>query len=69
MTRLTSLLVAVATLAGGVAFTATTSRHASQEAAPIFVKINSPGYRDWRLISVAREEGVSTIYSPFWGTT
>jgi Cytochrome P460 len=57
MKRITFLLVAVATLAGGVAFTATTSRHAAQEAAPIFVTKIPPGYRDWRLISVAREEG------------
>jgi hypothetical protein len=28
-----------------------------EEAAPIFVKKIPPGYRDWRLISVAREEG------------
>ena len=57
MKRVTILLVAVATLAGVVAFTAPTSRHADQEAAPIFVTKIPPGYRDWRLISVAREEG------------
>jgi len=51
------LLIAVATLAGGVAFTAPASRHAAQEAAPIFVTKIPHGYRDWRLISVAREEG------------
>jgi hypothetical protein len=51
------LLVAVATVAGVVAFTAPASGHADGEAAPIFgVKI-PPGYRDWRLISVAHEEG------------
>lgn len=57
MKRITFLLVAVATLAGGVAFTATASRHADGEAVPIFVTRIPPGYRDWRLISVAREEG------------
>jgi hypothetical protein len=51
------LLVAVATLTGVVAFTAPTSRHADEEAAPIFVTKIPRGYRDWRLISVAREEG------------
>ena len=57
MKRITFWLVAVATLAGIVAFTARASRHAEGEAAPIFgVKI-PPGYRDWSLISVAREEG------------
>jgi hypothetical protein len=51
------LLVAVAAVAGVVAFTAPASGHADEEAAPIFgVKI-PPGYRDWRLISVAHEEG------------
>ena len=57
MKRITFLLVAVATLAGVVAFTAPASRHADQEAAPIFVTKIPPGYRDWRLISVAHEEG------------
>ena len=55
--RITFLLFAVAILAGGIAFTAPASRHAAQEAAPIFVTKIPPGYRDWRLISVAHEEG------------
>jgi hypothetical protein len=55
------LLVAVVMLAGVVvgvvACMVPSSRHADGEAAPIFgVKI-PPGYRDWRLISVAHEEG------------
>jgi Cytochrome P460 len=51
------LLVAVATVAGVVASTPRASGHADEQAAPIFgVKI-PPGYRDWRLISVAHEEG------------
>jgi hypothetical protein len=37
-----------------VAFTAPT---ANQEGAPTFVTNIPPGYRDWRLISVAHEEG------------
>ena len=57
MRQITFLLIAVATLAGGVAFTAPASRHAAQEAAPIFVTKIPHGYRDWRLISVAHEEG------------
>jgi hypothetical protein len=47
-------LVGVATLAGVVALTAPA---ANQEGAPIFVTDIPPGYRDWRLISVAHEEG------------
>ena len=57
MKRIAFLLVAVATMAGGVAFTATASRPADGEAAPIFVTEIPLGYRDWKLISVAREEG------------
>src|ERR1700758_901328 len=58
MKRLTPLLMAVATLAGVVAFTARAPRHAAaQQAAPIFVTKIPSGYRDWRLISVAHEEG------------
>lgn len=56
MKRMT-FLVAVATAAAFMSFAAPESRNASQEAAPIFVKTIPPGYRDWRLISVAREEG------------
>jgi hypothetical protein len=58
MRRITVLLVAVATLAGVVASTAITSRHATaQEAAPIFVTEVPAGYRDWKVVSVAHEEG------------
>lgn len=57
MKRIAFLLVAVATVAGVVASTAPTSGLADEEAAQIFgIKI-PPGYRDWRLISVAHEAG------------
>ena len=58
MRRLTVWLVAVATLVGAVAFMPITSRHATaQEAAPIFVTEVPAGYRDWKVVSVAHEEG------------
>jgi hypothetical protein len=57
MKRITFLLVAVVALAGVVAYMAPASGQAGQEAAPIFVTEIPPGYRDWRLISVAHEEG------------
>ena len=57
MARIAFLLVAVATVAGVVAFMTPASGHADEEAAPIFVTKIPPGYRDWRLISVAHEEG------------
>ena len=57
MRRIVFVLVAVVALAGVVAYIAPASGQADEEAAPIFgVKI-PPGYRDWRLISVAHEEG------------
>lgn len=57
MKRITFLLLVVSTLAGGVAFTAPTYGHADGEATPVFVTRIPSGYRDWRFISVAREEG------------
>jgi hypothetical protein len=55
--RIAFLLVAVATVAGVVAATTHAYGRNDGEAAPIFgIKI-FPGYRDWRLISVAHEEG------------
>src|SRR6266853_4853767 len=57
MRRIVFVLVAVLALAGVVAYMAPASGQAEEEASPIFgVKILS-GYRDWRLISVAHEEG------------
>ena len=51
------LLGAVLALSGVVVYMAHASERADGEAAPIFgIKI-PPGYRDWRLISVAHEEG------------
>ena len=57
MGRIVFVLIAVGALAGAVAYMAPASERADGEATPIFgVKI-PPGYRDWRLISVAHEEG------------
>src|ERR1043166_5394286 len=57
MKKFTLLLVGVS-LVGIVVLAATTSRHVtSQEAAPIFVKKIPPGYRDWKVVSVAHEAG------------
>jgi Cytochrome P460/Resolvase, N terminal domain len=57
-------LLGVATLAGVVAYTAPA---ANQERAPIFVTDSPPGYRDWRLISVAHEEGNFHSFSAVLG--
>ena len=57
-------LAGVATLAGVIALTAPA---ANQESAPIFVTDIPPGYRDWRLISVAHEEGNFHSFSAILG--
>jgi hypothetical protein len=57
MRRLVFVLVAVVALAGVVAYMAPASGQSDGEAAPIFGVKTPPGYRDWRLISVAHEEG------------
>jgi hypothetical protein len=55
--RIVFVLIAVVALAGVAAYTAQAFGQTDGEAAPIFgVKI-PPGYREWRLISVAHEEG------------
>ncbi len=55
--RIAFLLVALATSGGVVAFTAPASGHADEVAAPIYGIKLPPGYRDWKLISVAHEAG------------
>ena len=47
----------VVAVTAGVFHIATAPGHAAQEAEPVFVEKMIPGYRDWALISVAREEG------------
>src|SRR6201992_2504059 len=54
----------VATLAGVVALTAPA---ANQESAPIFVTEIPRGYRDWKLVSVAHEEGNFHSFSAVLG--
>src|ERR1044071_8276454 len=58
MKRTTLLVFVVSALSGVAAFTATTSRHTTaQEVTPVFVKKIPPGYRDWKVVSVAHEAG------------
>jgi Cytochrome P460 len=53
--RIALLLLAAVTLAGVVAYMVPASGHAGAEAAPIFVTEIPPGYRDWKVVSVAHE--------------
>ena len=57
MRRIIFVLVAAAALAGVVSYMGPASGQADREAAPIFGIKLPIGYRDWRLISVAHEEG------------
>jgi hypothetical protein len=57
MMRMVCVLIAVAALAGVVADAGPASGQADGEAAPIFGVTIPAGYRDWKLISVAHEEG------------
>ena len=57
MRRIIFVLAGVVTLSGVVAYMAPASEHADDEAAAIEGGKLPPGYRDWRLISVAHEEG------------
>jgi hypothetical protein len=55
--RITLALGQIVILAVAVAFVAFASGPAGEDSAPVFVKEIPSGYRDWKLISVAREEG------------
>ncbi len=55
--RIAFVLIAVAIVAGVAAFETPASGNAEDGAAPIFGVRIPPGYRDWKLISVAHEAG------------
>jgi Cytochrome P460 len=57
MKRIGFLLIAVATAAGIAAYRTHAFGHARQDAAPSYLTNVPAGYRDWKLVSVAHEEG------------
>src|SRR5512133_1254096 len=58
MKRITFVMVAVVALGAAVASMTPASGQANGEAAgAIFVKVIPPGYRDWKVVSVAHEAG------------
>ena len=57
MRSMSYLLIAVAALSGVMVLMARAGDQADGEASPIFGIKMPPGYRDWKLISVAHEEG------------
>jgi hypothetical protein len=56
MKRVVFALLSVA-LVGATAYTVPLSARAEPDASPVFVTTIPSGYRDWKFISVAREEG------------
>src|SRR5262245_1257213 len=57
MKRIAFSLLAATTLANVVAFTASAARRADEQAGALFVTTIPPGYRDWKVVSVAHEAG------------
>src|SRR5580704_5812490 len=55
--RAVYVFLAGAILAGLIAFKAPISGHADDKGAPVFVTQMPSGFREWKLISVAHEEG------------
>ncbi len=51
------LAIAVATLASVIGYLVSASGQADENSAPVYVTEIPSGYRDWKLISVAHEEG------------
>ena len=69
MKRIVFGVVAVAALIGAVAYVVPASSHSNEENAPIVgIKI-PPGYRDWKLISVAHEAGNLNVLRAIWVMT
>ena len=50
-------LIAIAAMAAAVGYLGPAYGQGTRDAAPIFVTEIPPGYRDWKVISVAHEEG------------
>jgi hypothetical protein len=67
MKRITLLMIVIGTLAGAVALTTRASRPANQENTPAFVTEIPAGYREWRFISVAHEEGNLNSFASILG--
>ena len=52
-----ALTIAVATLASVIAYLVTASGQADENCTPVYVTQIPAGYRDWKVVSVAHEEG------------
>jgi capsular polysaccharide biosynthesis protein len=65
MKRISFLLIAVAAVASVMAFSARALRPETQAEVPILVTEMPAGYREWRFISVAHEEGNLNSFASF----
>ena len=52
-----ALVITAATLAGAIAYLLTAAGQADESTAPVYVTTIPAGYRDWKVVSVAHEEG------------
>lgn len=57
MKRKSALIIAAATLGSAVAYLAATSGRADESSTPAYVTRIPAGYRDWKVVSIAHEEG------------
>ncbi len=57
MRRIAYFLIAMAALAGVIAYVVPAFGQADKNSAPVYVTKIPSGYRDWMLVSVAHEEG------------
>ena len=60
-------VISVSAVAGVALYIGSAYGQSSNGAAPVFVKEMPPGYRDWRLISVAHEEGSFNSFAAVLG--
>ena len=60
-------LVVIAAIAAGVGYIGSAYGQSSQGAAPVFLNEIPSGYRDWKLISVAHEEGNLNSFAAILG--
>ena len=67
MKQIAFLLLTSAMLSGAVASTAPGTGRANQATTPIFVTTIPAGYRDWKFISVAHEEGNLNSFASILG--
>jgi hypothetical protein len=60
-------LLAIAAVAGAITHMSHASSQSAAGAAPVYVTAIPPGYRDWRFISMAHEEGTLNSFGALLG--